>query len=160
MQTETECGNGSNNWAAARHTWDLIKHYLENGAREAPTCIGTWCWTRPAAAAGAGCEWRQNAMITIDRATRAVRYNAEYHLMRHFAAFVDRRARRLEFCSAAIPALAFVKPNGSVVVICANFADLPIPLHLELDGQDWAFDIPAQSFATITVPASGAGRRC
>jgi len=32
MQTETECGNGSNNWAAARHTWDLIKHYFENGA--------------------------------------------------------------------------------------------------------------------------------
>lgn len=32
MQTETECGDGSNDWAAAEHTFGLMKHYFSNGA--------------------------------------------------------------------------------------------------------------------------------
>jgi len=45
MQTETECGDGSNDWAAALHTWSLIKQYLTNGAGRA--WPGTWCSTKP-----------------------------------------------------------------------------------------------------------------
>lgn len=33
MQTETECGDGSNDWAAAEHTFALMRHYFNNGAK-------------------------------------------------------------------------------------------------------------------------------
>ena len=31
MQTENECGSGTFDWAAAEHTFDLIKTYLDGG---------------------------------------------------------------------------------------------------------------------------------
>ena len=32
IQTESECGDGSNDWKAAEHTFGLIRHYFTNGA--------------------------------------------------------------------------------------------------------------------------------
>jgi glucosylceramidase len=32
METESECGDGSNDWKAAQHTWGLFRAYIGNGA--------------------------------------------------------------------------------------------------------------------------------
>ena len=31
MQTENECGDGSNDWKYATYVFELIRHYVENG---------------------------------------------------------------------------------------------------------------------------------
>lgn len=60
MQTETECGNGENNWKSAEYTWSLINHYMNNGANSYmywnmvldSTGVSTW-------------GWKQNMMIGL-----------------------------------------------------------------------------------------------
>ncbi|MEL6535960.1 MAG: glycosyl hydrolase family 30, partial [Bacteroidota bacterium] len=84
MQTETECGNGSNDWAAAEYTFSLMKHYFANGAN-------TYLyWNMILDETGKSqWGWKQNSMITINTDTKQVTYNPEFYLMKHFSAFVE-----------------------------------------------------------------------
>jgi glucosylceramidase len=83
MQTETECGNGSNDWSAAEHTFNLMKHYFNNGANS------YMYWNMVLNETGKSqWGWKQNSMISIDSQTQKVTYNPEFYLMKHFSFFV------------------------------------------------------------------------
>ena len=148
MQTETECGNGANDWAAAEHTWALMRHYFEHGA-------GSYMyWNIVLDETGnSRWGWRQNAMITVDHSTRTVRYNPEFFLMKHFSAFVRRGARflALERGSSGESALVFRNPDREIVVILANAADHEHSLVVESNGCRWSASLAARSFATIVL---------
>ncbi len=149
MQTETECGNGANDWAAAEHTWSLMHHYFVHGAE------AYLYWNMILDETGnSRWGWRQNAMITIDRTARAVRYNPEYYLMRHLAAFVTRGARSIPISATGADALAFANPDGSCVVVAANRTDTPTHLVVRRAGRATKLALPARSFATATLPPS------
>jgi glucosylceramidase len=109
MQTETECGNGSNNWKAAEHTFDLIKHYFNNGAN------AYMYWNMVLNETGKSqWGWKQNSMITIDSKTREVTYNPEFYLMKHFSYFIKPGANKIE--TSDKNCLAFKNPDSIVVV--------------------------------------------
>jgi len=80
MQSETECGNGSNDWKAAEYTFSLMKHYFENGAsvysfwNSVLDETGKSMW-----------GWKQNSMITVTSSTKEVVYNPEFYLLKHFS---------------------------------------------------------------------------
>jgi glucosylceramidase len=144
MQTESECGDGSNDWAAARHTWDLMHHYLTNGA-----CAYMY-WNLVLDETGSSrWGWRQNALVTVDRSTRQVRFNPEYYLMMHFSRFVQRRASFLKLPAGAGEPLAFVNPDGRHVLVLSNPAATPLALQVRLSGKSYALELPPQSFATL-----------
>jgi glucosylceramidase len=83
MQTETECGDGSNDWKAAEHTFELMKHYFKNGAN------AYMYWNMVLNETGKSqWGWKQNSMITIDSKTSEVNYNPEFYLMKHLSSFV------------------------------------------------------------------------
>ncbi|VBB05721.1 glycosyl hydrolase all-beta [Lucifera butyrica] len=116
IQTENECGDGQNSWEYARYVFDLIRHYLVNGANAyiywnmvlEPGGVSTW-------------GWPQNSLITIDAETQKVIYNPEFYLMKHFSHFVAPGAARLltkgHWNSAS---LAFENPNGEIVLVVNN----------------------------------------
>ncbi len=116
MQTENECGDGRNTWGYAEYVFNLIRHYLGNGANYyvywnmilPPGGRSTW-------------GWNQNAMVTIDTKSKNVTYNPEFYVMEHFSHFVDVGAVRVglegEWCGNA---LAFENPDGSNVVVVHN----------------------------------------
>jgi len=64
MQSETECNRGDNSWADAQKLYGFMTHYLENNAGS------YFAWNMVLDDGGMSTwNWRQNALITIDRAT-------------------------------------------------------------------------------------------
>jgi glucosylceramidase len=149
MQTETECGDGSNDWAAAEHTWELMQHYFDHGAR------AYMYWNLVLDETGnSRWGWRQNAMITVDRATRRVRFNPEFHLLQHFSHFIVPGARSLALPRAGLPALAFRNPDGEIVLVVANPSAAPRVIAVQCDGRWLQAACPSHSFSTLVLPAS------
>jgi len=116
VQTEQECGNGSNSWSYAWHTWDLMKQYIGHGAglymywnvalmRNEPS---TW-------------GWYQNSLVSVDRATGRWSFTHDYAFFKHLSHFVRRGAKRLVPQEGGYgDVLAFANPDGSTVVVLAN----------------------------------------
>ena len=112
MQTETVCGNGSNDWKAAERTFGLIKYYFENGASS------YMYWNMILDETGRSrWGWKQNAMITIDSKTKKVTYNPEFYLMKHFSYFIEPGSFKLKTSDGNC--LAF-KGKKSLIVFYYN----------------------------------------
>lgn len=137
MQTESECGNGSNDWKAAEHTFELMKHYFRNGAN------AYMYWNIVLDETGKSqWGWKQNSLISIDSKTGQVKFNPEFYLMKHFSHFINKGAYNIgtsdENC------LAFKNP-GSTVIIYYNpgektqrkFAIGKIHISAELDEKSF-----------------------
>lgn len=116
MQTETECGNGSNDWQAAEHTFDLMKHYFNNGAN------AYMYWNMVLNETGKSqWGWKQNSMITVNSVNNEVTYNPEFYLMKHFSYFIKPGACKIE--TSDENCLAF-KNSDSIVIIYYNPAGI------------------------------------
>lgn len=151
MQSETECNGGDNSWADAQRLYELMKHYLDRGANSYfmwnmvldETGLSTW-------------GWRQNAMVTVDTATKTARLNGEYYVMRHFSQYVKPGAKRAMVSGIWGDQIAFLNRDGSVVMIIGNSSDKELPVRLCIagreDGDTLAVTLPAASINTFVVP--------
>jgi glucosylceramidase len=144
MQTETECGDGSNDWAAAEHTFELMNHYFKNGAN------AYMYWNMVLNETGKSqWGWKQNSMITIDSKSKTVKYNPEFYLMKHLSAFVQPGAKYLSVEKGGENVLAFRNP-GSVIILCNN-PDNAREMTFQLDDQLFTVQLPAKSFNTFKI---------
>lgn len=65
MQTESECGNGQNNWNSAEYTWSLIRQYIGNGANS------YMYWNMILDDSGKSTwGWSQNMIISVNQRNR------------------------------------------------------------------------------------------
>ena len=143
MQSESECGDGSNDWAAARHTWSLCKHYLTNGANS------YMYWNMMLEKHGMSVwGWKQNAMISIDSSGQAV-YNPEYYLMKHFSHFIKPGAYMLKM--KADNALSFINPDGEIILILENELKKKEVKTIKIDDYQFEVTLQPNSFNTISV---------
>jgi glucosylceramidase len=146
-QTEQECGDGRNDWRYARYTWSLMKHYLRNGA----SAYQYWnIALEPGGESHWG--WRQNSLVTVDRATRAAVWNHEYWLMKHLSHFVRPGMARIEAASwtGYDDVLAFAG-DGRVVAIAGNPLAEPMPIKLTLGDRIVELTLPPDSFSSVEV---------
>jgi glucosylceramidase len=148
-QTEQECGDGRNDWRYCRYAWSLIKHYLGNGA-------GAYMYWNVSLLKGGISRWgwAQNSLVTVDAAAKTFVYNYEYYLMKHLSHFVMPGARLLETASynGYENQLAFVNPDGGIVVIMQNDLSEEMPVRLKIGDTLIAPILPADSFNTFCVP--------
>ena len=142
MQTETECGDGSNDWAAAEYTFNLMKHYFNNGAN-------TYLyWNMVLDETGKSMwGWKQNSMISIDRASGEITYNPEFYLMKHFSAFVELGAHKI--ASSDESCLAF-KNEKSVIIVYYNEGEATTK-QFEMGGESFTAALKEKSFNTFKV---------
>ncbi len=147
MQTETECGDGSNDWNAALHTFDLMKHYFENGAN------AYMYWNFILDETGKSqWGWKQNSMISIDSKTKTIKYNPEFYLMKHLSAFVMPGDVKLGASGDADNIIAFLNPaSNEVKVLCYNTQENNAVLKLNINGKEVKAELPAKSFNTLVV---------
>jgi len=147
MQTESECGDGSNDWKASDYTWTLIKHYLENGATAYmywnmildETGRSTWGWV-------------QNSLVRINQKTAEVTYTPEFYLMRHLAHNLQPGAKRLA-TSGSDDLLAFRNPNGDIVLTTANTTINKQSFNVNVGGKVLAVELPGKSYDSFVIPA-------
>ncbi len=144
MQSETECGFGSNDWAAAEHTFGLMKHYFENGANS------YMYWNMVLNETGKSqWGWKQNSMISINSADKSIKYNPEFYLMKHFSYFIKSGARKIAIDKGNENCLAF-KNNDSVVVIYYNAGENK-EMTFSIDKQVFRVKLESKSFNTFRL---------
>lgn len=147
MQTENECGDGENTWEYAHYVFNLIRHYLTNGATAytywnmalAPTGLSTW-------------GWHQNSMITVDPQKREAILNPEFYVLKHFSHFILPGAKRLQLsgCLAA-NAVAFRNTDGSKIAVVANPLKQDRKCTLQTAEGLVELNLPAESFCTVAL---------
>ena len=144
MQTETECGNGSNDWAAAEHTFGLMKHYFRNGAN------AYMYWNMVLDETGKSqWGWKQNSMISIDKASGKVVYNPEYYLMKHLSYFVAPGSKYIPV-SDDENCMAFLNDH-QLVIFYYNAADETKNTSFTVNGKTITVDLKPKSFNTMRV---------
>ena len=144
MQSETECGDGSNDWAAAEHTFDLMKHYFKNGAN------AYMYWNMVLDETGKSqWGWKQNSMISIDKASGKVTYNPEYYLMKHLSYFVEPGSKYIPVSSDE-NCLAFVK-DQQLVLIYYNAANESKKTSFTVKDKTITVNFKPKSFNTIKL---------
>jgi glucosylceramidase len=147
-QTEQECGDGKNDWRYARHAWSLMKHYFRNGAG------GYFYWNIALQKGGISrWGWAQNSLVTVDTDAKTFAYTHEYYLMKHLSHFVRPGARYVETTSwtGYENQIAFVNPDGSIVVMIQNDMSEPMTVGLRAGNTTVTPTLPPDSFSTIVV---------
>lgn len=143
MQTESECGNGSNDWKAAEYTWSLINHYLLNGANS------YLYWNMVLDNKGESrWGWVQNSLISIDKKSKKVVYNPEFYLMKHLSHFVKQGAYRVD-TNGGNDHLAFVNPDGEVILLYVNVTKEDKIIKVMVKNKLLTTTIKANSFNTF-----------
>jgi glucosylceramidase len=146
MQTETECGNGSNDWPAAEYTFSLIKHYFNHGAN------AYMYWNMVLDETGKSqWGWKQNSMISIDRTTKTITYNPEFYLMKHLSYFIQSGAQKLGSSNDEADLLAFQNPNGILIILAANRSDSDEQPVVKIGEKVLHMPLPARSFNTFVL---------
>jgi glucosylceramidase len=147
MQTENECGDGTNTWEYSRYIFNLFKHYFNNGVESyiywnmvlLPEGMSTW-------------GWKQNSLITIDPVEKKAVFNPEFYVMKHFSHFVEEGAVRVGLKGQwSGNSVAFKNPNGETVVVVSNPFNYPRPLVLEKGGQIVSLELQPFSFNTLVL---------
>jgi len=138
--TEQECGNGANDWSGAMHSWDLMREYITNG------CQGYFYWnTSLFEGEASSWGWNQNSLVTVNRAEKTWRYTPEYYIIKHASHYALPGAKVVKLGGTYEEALAFVNPDGSIVVLAANKEESP---------RQVTFQIAGKKAKTVTLPAS------
>ncbi|WP_372751877.1 hypothetical protein [Labilibaculum sp.] len=145
MQTETECGDGSNDWKAAEHTFDLMKHYFKNGAN------AYMYWNMILDETGKSqWGWKQNSMISIDSKSKSITYNPEFYLMKHLSAFVKAGNVKLDVDNDN-SIVFFDQVKNEVIVLAYNDKAEDCVLNLNINNTPVTAQLSAKSFNTIVV---------
>lgn len=147
MQTETECGDGSNDWKAAEHTFELMKHYFENGANS------YMYWNMVLDETGKSqWGWKQNSMISIDSKTKKIKYNAEFYLMKHLSAFVAPGSVKLAVTGDSENTLVFYNEiEKQVTILAYNKVEKSQNVEFNINNQIVKASLEPKSFNTLTV---------
>ena len=128
--TEQECGNGANDWKGAMHAWDLMREYITNG------CQGYFYWnTSLFEGEASSWGWNQNSLVTVNREQKTWRFTPEYYIIKHASHFVAPGAKVVALDGTYEDALAFVNPDGKVVVLAANQTDDAKPVSFQVAGK-------------------------
>jgi glucosylceramidase len=114
-QTEQECGNGKNDWKHCLHAWDLLKHYLSNGAN-----VYDYWNTSLEKEGMSRWGWSQNSLVTVDPQEKTYAYTYEYYLLKHVSHFVLPGAQRLATSGSFVNLLVFKNTDNSYALVIYN----------------------------------------
>jgi len=161
IQTESFCFNGDNSWFDATTRNDgfqglsrNLQRNFENGAN------AFFAWNMILDDTGLGpWNWRQNAPITVNSKTGKVTYNHEFYIYKHYSHFVKPGAKRIMTSGWWGDKIAFVNPDGSIVVVMSNNSDNDYEATIQIGGMTGndtiEAELPAHSINTFVVsPAS------
>jgi len=141
MQTESECGDGSNDWEAAEYTFSLMRHYFANGANS------YLYWNMILDETGKSqWGWKQNSMISIDSLTKGISYNPEFYLLKHFSSYIKPGATYLKTSNENC--LAFKSAKKYVIFYYNNQQHMEIK-EFKIGNMIFKAEMEGRSFNTF-----------
>lgn len=148
IQTESECGSGTFDWAAGTHTFELIHHYLNHG------CVTYTNWNSILGGNGRGpfMNWWQNALVHLDLSTLKPRYTPEFYAYKHYSHFIGNGAKVLRKSSKEPLVLVAETGNGTYVVVAGNESNSERLLSIGIDEDKYlTATLPARSYNTFVI---------
>ncbi|MBR1788130.1 MAG: glycoside hydrolase family 30 protein [Bacteroidaceae bacterium] len=145
VQTESECGSGTFDWAAAAHTFQLCNHYLAGGVTTytywnailTDKGLSTW-------------GWQQNSLVQVNSATNQPRYTAEYYAYKHYTHFIPAGSAIL-YTDETNLVVAARRPDGALVLVMGNDSGQGKTTTVDVDGTAFTAQLPAHSFTTYLL---------
>lgn len=145
-QTEQECGDGKNDWEYCCYTWDLMKHYFNNGTS------AYMYWNISLEKGGySRWGWQQNSLVTVDASKKAYTLNHEYYLMKHFSHYIKPGAKMLQTKGSFNNLLAFINPDKTIVAVLENETNQLITRTIKLGESYISTELKPNSFNTILI---------
>lgn len=146
MQTESECGMGSNDWKHAEYIFGLMNHYFRYGAN------AYIYWNMALEPGGASTwGWNQNSLVTV-MADGTVKYNPEFYVMKHFSNAVKPGAVYLKVKGPwASASSAFKNPDGSIAVVVENAQNEEQEFSFCHESETFSTKLPAHSMHTFVI---------
>ncbi len=144
MHTEGACFNGQNSAAQAQTRFVEVASYINGGSEN-------YCyWNMILNETGkSGWDWRQNALITIDREQKQVTYNPDYAAMKLLSHFIKPGATRVGSFSRS--PLISSETNGRYYLVVQNESDKPIHYKCTIESSEFTFELPAMSLCGVEV---------
>lgn len=121
-----------NNWVCGFIDWNIV---LDQ--RGGPNHVGNFC----------------DAPVIVDTNTKDIRYGASFYYLGHFSKFVQPGARRIGSSGgpASLQSVAFINPDGSLVVIVLNESASAEAFSLSTGTGSLACLIPAHAIQTYVA---------
>ena len=144
-QTEQECGNGKNDWAGTTHSWDLLKHYFDNG-------VSTYLYWNISLMEGGISRWgwAQNSLVVVDPTTKSYRFTPEYYLMKHISHYVKPDAQYVA-TPEGFEGLVFQNPEGEIVILYMEKNGENTSLELTVNQTTYTLNVAANSINTFIL---------
>lgn len=146
FQTEQECGNGKNNWVGAMYSWDLMKHYLNNG-------VSVYEYWNTSLLQGGISRWGwfQNSLVVVNGETKRYRFTPEYYVLKHVSHFVLPSAKKIRTTGNTDDILAFKNADNSVIIVVANQADENKNIRIKVGNLSITPELPNNSINTFKI---------
>jgi glucosylceramidase len=158
VQSEHKCGNyhwlstfnpdkAPNDFAYAEESWGLIASWVKAGVNSYSA------WNMVLDTIGKNLNttkpWPQNALLTVDTATKKLNVTPVYYVFRHVSQFVDPGAKRVGTTGSFSDVLAFKNPDGTYVTVLYNSGAAAKKTILGIGSAKLQFDVPAHGWATV-----------
>jgi glucosylceramidase len=95
--------------------------------------------------------WAQNALVSVDDATKSFRYNHDYYLMKHLSHFVEVGAKRVETTGTCDDAVGFLNPDGGLVFLLRNAAQREQFVEIRAGEKMATVKLLPDSISTVTM---------
>ena len=139
IQSESECGDGTNSWDHMMYVFEMMRQYFRLGA----SSYVYWNIALEGDSASTW-GWRQNSLIHINDGVATL--TPEFYLMKHFSHFVKRGARYLKLLGEySSSTAAFRNPDGTIVLVAAN----PYTEEITITFECKSYTLPPRSVNTV-----------
>ncbi len=144
MHTEGTCFNGDNSVEQAKSRFEEVANYINGGSENFAY------WNMILNESGlSGWDWRQNALITIDRTTKQVTYNPDYAVMSLMSRYIKPNSKRVaSFCRSTLISLSY---GEGYILIMQNDSDKVLYYGCEIDDEVVDFEIPPYSLCAVEI---------
>jgi glucosylceramidase len=133
-----------NDHAYAIESWGYIRDWIKAGVNVYSA------WNMVLDTAGKNLDsmrpWPQNALLTVNTASRTLNVTPAYYVFRHLSQYVDPGAKVVTTTGG--DALAFKNPDGTIVAVVYN-SGAARKFIVSVAGRRQQFDMPASGWATI-----------
>lgn len=150
METETNCWSGANSWSDAMNTNTQIWNHLTANVQ----CYNMWNMILDADYNYVSWMTReQNSMITINPASKSIKYNPEFYVFKHWSYYIRPGAVRVSCTNSnnSLKATAFRNPDGSIILEVSNTSSSTVSPLIRVGTKEFTPAIEGSSVNTFNI---------
>jgi len=145
MHTETPCYMGENTWEQAIGLFNYFIDHMNAGCE----IFSYWNMILDEKSESTW-GWKQNSLLTIKDNGEVV-YNPDFYVMKALSKDLKPGAKRVQCLCMVKESIAFINPDGSIVILVSNLNDQDTKAVLTVDDQELEMNLKGSSITTYVI---------